>query len=189
MYQVLDWMGLHLFKSFKWRKIFFSWEAFCLLHSDSYSCNKYIRSLKGLTEKEGSLAVLCLFFNFSRGWVMYEIAISLSLLRKLLSWDSGFQISNTRTHAHTIGNKEHAVTEMSCLHIEGELDLRWCSLISNYCTCPGTSHCGCSNWRGILKIHEEEHIRIKMKPTISSNAMGWRHRRKKITAFINSQTF
>lgn len=96
MYQVFDWLGLHLFKSFKWRKIFFSWEAFSLLHSDSYSCNKYIRSLKGLTEKEGSLAILCLFFNFSRGWVMYEIAISLF---SESSW-AEIQAFRFQTHAH-----------------------------------------------------------------------------------------
>lgn len=157
--------GLHLFKSFKWRKkILSSWEAFCLFHSDAYRCNKYTWSLKGFTEKGGSLAFLYSFFNFSRGWVMYEMAIS---LRMFLRWDSGFQISNTHTHIHTIGKKGYGVTETSCLHIEGELHLRWCSLISNYCTCPGTSYCGCSNWRGILKIHEEEHTKINMKPTVS----------------------
>lgn len=90
--------GLHLFKSFKWRKkILSSWEAFCLFHSDAYRCNKYTWSLKGFTEKGGSLAFLYSFFNFSRGWVMYEMAIS---LRMFLRWDSGFQISNTHTHTH-----------------------------------------------------------------------------------------
>lgn len=152
-------MGLH-------QKIFSSWEAFHLLHSDSYSCNKYTSSLKGLTEKGGSLDFLYSFFNFSRGWVMYEIANSLF---SECSWAEiqafRFQ-THTHTHVHTIRNKEYAGTEMSCLHIEGELDLRWCSLISNYCTCPGTSHGGCSNRRGILKI-QKEHTQIKTKPTIS----------------------
>lgn len=116
--------------------------------------------IKGLSHRKGEVLPFSINFSISAG------AASCLKLQSLSSQNApelGFGHSGVKhTHAHTctLGNKEYTVTEMSCLHIEGELDLRWCSLISNYCTCPGTSHCGCSNQRGILKIHKEEHTKI-----------------------------
>lgn len=94
---MFDCLGLHLYKSFSWRKkIFPSWEAFCLLHSDSCSCNKYTRNLKGLVEK-GESCFSKLFFQTQ--WSNVRNC-GVSRLRVLLSWDSGFQISHTCTRAH-----------------------------------------------------------------------------------------
>lgn len=110
---MFDCLGLHLYKSFSWRKIFPSWQAFCLLHSDSCSCSKYTRNLKGLID-EGEPCFSRLFFQTQ--WMLGHVRNhGVSLLRVLLSWDSGLQVSNTRTHAHTIGRKELAGSEVSCL--------------------------------------------------------------------------
>lgn len=101
------------FKGFKWRKIFSSWEAFNLLHSDSCSCNKYTRSLKGLTEKGQSFAFLYSLFNCSRGWVMYELVIS------LFSECSRVQAFIFQTHAHMCTRLETKGTQW----------LRWAAYI------------------------------------------------------------
>lgn len=73
------------------------------------------------------------------------------------------------------------VRRAECLHIEGELDLRWYSLISNYCTCPGTSHRGCSNWGGILKVYKNMQG-LRWSPTATWN-------RNEGASFLNSKTY
>lgn len=175
---MFDCLGLHLYKSFSWRKIFPSWEAFCLLHSDSCSCSKYTRNLKGLIE-EGEPCFSWLFFQTQ--WMLGHVRNhGVSLLRVLLSWDLGLQISNTCTHVHTIGSKELAGSEVSCL-------LTYWGGAGPSVVFPDLQLLHLS-WDQPLfqskrnpEKFKKEYTRIKVKLTVSWSGIGWRHRGKKNT--------
>lgn len=170
-------MGLH-------QKIFSSWEAFHLLHSDSYSCNKYTSGLKGLTEKGGSLDFLYSFFNFSRGWVMYEIANSLF---SECSW-AEIQAFRFQTHTHTC----------TLLETKSTQGLRWAAYILR-----GSWTFGGVPWSPIIALvlgpatvavpieeeswkYKKSIHRLRWSPPFPKMLWGWRHRGKKITYFVRS---
>lgn len=155
-----------------------SWEAFCLLHNDSCSCSKYTRNLKGLIE-EGEPCFSRLFFQTQ--WMLGHVRNhGVSLLRVLLSWDLGLQISNTCTHVHTIGSKELAGSEVSCL-------LTYWGGAGPSVVFPDLQLLHLS-WDQPLfqskrnpEKFKKEYTRIKVKLTVSWSGIGWKHRGKKNT--------